>query len=155
MARNDRSCHDCDVTASSARRPRSAGLSSSARLRLLWRVWVSALHVQLTLRRHPLPEAVAILGEAERRPSLPPALLSRAVSRGLRIGRWQPRCLIRSLVLYRLLRAQGDPAELVIGLTERPESPDAHAWIELDGRDIGPLPGRGQHLELARYPRSS
>jgi hypothetical protein len=57
--------------------------------------------------------------------------------------------------LYRLLRAQGDPAELVIGLTELPESPDAHAWIELDGRDIGPLPGRGHHRELARYPRGS
>jgi hypothetical protein len=153
MARIRRRCHDDGVAASSAPHEQSAGLSASARIRLLWRVWMAALRVQLTLRRHRLPEAVVLLGGSSSQPPLPPALLSRAVSRGLRIGPWQPRCLVRSLVLYQLLRAQGDPAELVIGLTERPESPDAHAWIELAGREIGPWPGRGQHLEMARYPR--
>lgn len=153
MARIRRPCHDIEVAASSTPRRQPVGLSASARIILLWRVWIAALRVQLTLRRHRLPEAVARLGGSSSQPPLPPALLSRAVSRGLRIGRWQPRCLVRSLVLYQLLRAQGDPAELVIGLTERPDSPDAHAWIELEGRDIGPWPGRGQHLEMARFPR--
>jgi hypothetical protein len=122
---------------------------------LLWRVWSTALLVVVTVRRYRLPQAVGMLGRTSGTPPIPPALLSRAVSRGLRVGRWQPRCLIRSLVLYRLLREQGNPAALVIGLTELPESPDAHAWVELDGRDIGPLPGRGRHVELTRYPRPS
>jgi len=129
------------------------GLSFLGKLTLLARVWWTALQVQLALRRKPLHEVVAELGCPTSRPAVPVALLSRAVSRGLRIGAWQPRCLIRSLVLYRLLRAQGDQAELVIGLHERATSPDAHAWIELGGRDVGPLPGRGAHRELSRYPR--
>jgi Transglutaminase-like superfamily len=130
-------------------------LSVLQRAWLLARVWWACLVVLATLRRHSLPQAVTVLGEASTGELLPPALLSRAVSRGLRIGWWRPRCLIRSLVLYRLLRAQGDTPELVIGLPHRPESPDAHAWVELAGRDVGPWPGRGQHVELARYPRSS
>ena len=143
------------MTADSARHPTSAPLSTPAKVWLLWRVWWTALVVQLALRRHPLPQAVTILGAPSARQPIPPALLSRAVSRGLRLGRWQPRCLIRSLVLFRLLREQGDPAELVIGLPQRPHSPDAHAWVELAERDIGPLPGRGSHVEMARYPRLS
>ena len=55
-------------------------------------------------------------------------------------------------MLYRLLRRQGDPAELVIGLPASPRDKDAHAWVELDGRDVGPFPGRNGHVELARYP---
>jgi transglutaminase superfamily protein len=130
-------------------------LSLASKLWLLGRVWWAGLVVVVALRRHPLPEAVIVLGRPSARNPLPPALLSRAVSRGLRIGGRRPRCLIRSLVLYRLLRAQGDAAEIVIGLPHRPESPDAHAWVELAGQDVGPWPGRGQHVELARYPRSS
>ena len=56
-----------------------------------------------------------------------------------------------SLVLYRLLREQGDDAELVIGLPQTPADKDAHAWVELAGRDVGPPPGRGPHEELARF----
>lgn len=130
-------------------------LSLPSKVWLLGRVWWAGLLVVVALRRHPLPEAVIALGRPSASNPLPPALLSRAVSRGLRIGGRRPRCLIRSLVLYRLLRAQGDAAEIVIGLPHRPESPDAHAWVELAGHDVGPWPGRGQHVELARYPRSS
>jgi hypothetical protein len=129
--------------------------SIATRIRLLVRVWVTAVAVQVALRRHPLPEAARSLGRHGSDGRTPPALLSRAVSRGLRIGPWRPRCLIRSLVLYRLLREQGDPADLVIGLPERADSHEAHAWVELDGRDIGPWPGRGRHQELTRYPRSA
>ena len=28
----------------------------------------------------------------------------------------------------------------------------AHAWVELNGRDVGPPPGRNGHAELARFP---
>jgi hypothetical protein len=58
---------------------------------------------------------------------------------------------VSALVLFRLLRRQGDPAELVIGLPATAADQNAHAWIELDGRDVGPAPGRNGHVELARF----
>jgi len=117
------------------------------------RVWRTYLDVRLALRRDALPEAVARLGTSEsNRKSRPPALLSRAVDRSLRLGSHRPRCLTRSLVLYRLLRAQGADARLVIGLAHDARVHDAHAWVELGGRDVGPWPGRFGHEELVRYP---
>jgi hypothetical protein len=74
------------------------------------------------------------------------------VDRTLRIGRRRPRCLINALVLFRLLRADGQPAELVIGLVADAPDHEAHAWVELDGVDVGPPPGSGRHIPMARYP---
>jgi hypothetical protein len=73
------------------------------------------------------------------------------VHKTLRIGPYRPRCLTRSLVLFRLLRQQGDPAELVLGLPAVARDHNAHAWVELDGGDVGPPPGKGEHVEIARY----
>jgi hypothetical protein len=119
---------------------------------LLGRVWATAAEVQFALWRHDLPDVVARFALPDGRTRLPPGLLSRAVSRGLTIGIWQPRCLIRSLVLYRLLRGQGDAAELIIGLRDRPTNSDAHAWVELAGWDVGPAPGGAGYEVLTRYP---
>jgi hypothetical protein len=69
----------------------------------------------------------------------------------LRVGRYQPRCLITALVHYRMLAEQGQPAEMAIGLPATALSKDAHAWIEIGGTDVGPPPGRGHHLALAHY----
>jgi hypothetical protein len=80
-----------------------------------------------------------------------PARLSRAVHRTLGVSPDDPTCLVRSLVLFRLLREQGDEAELVIGLPERPASQEAHAWVELNDLDVGPPPGRAGHSEMARF----
>jgi hypothetical protein len=55
------------------------------------------------------------------------------------------------LVMFDLLRAEGLHPELVIGLPADPRSHIAHAWVEVDGRDVGPPPGRHQHGELVRY----
>jgi hypothetical protein len=122
------------------------------KVRLLWVVWTTAAAIVVRLRRERLPALVARLGEPAGRAEVPPALLSRAVSRGLRVGSWQPRCLIRALVLYRLLRAQGHDAVLVIGLADVRPTTEAHAWVELDGRDMGPAPGAFGHRALVRYP---
>lgn len=62
----------------------------------------------------------------------------------------RPRCLHTALVLYRLLQLGGQPAVLVIGLVPSSETKDAHAWVELDGVDVGPPPGRGRHEQLLR-----
>ena len=120
--------------------------------RLALRIWSLYPRVLVGLRREQLPAFVARLGATRTgRAPRSPAQLSRAVDRSLRLGSHRPRCLISALVLYRLLREQGDDVELVIGLPARPADKDAHAWVELDGADVGPPPGKGPHEELARF----
>lgn len=130
-----------------------ASLGPLGRARLALRVWCRWAMVRRGLRRTPLPELVHRLGAVPvpRAPRHPPSRLSRAVDRSLRLGRHQARCLVAALVLYRLLREQGDPAELVIGLPLEADGPRAHAWVELAGRVVGPPPGRAGHAEMARY----
>ena len=121
------------------------------RVRLALRVWATFARVHLGLRRGPLPAFVREFGRAPRSGDRhSPALLSLAVHRSLHIGPMRPRCLVNALVLYRLLREQGDAAEVVIGLPPDARDHAAHAWVELGGRDVGPPPGRGRHAEMAR-----
>jgi hypothetical protein len=122
---------------------------------LALRIWRSFVRVQLSARREPLPKLVARLGRfpLHPKPAQPPARLSRAVDRTLRLGSRRPRCLTSALVLFRLLHEQGDAAELVIGLPADAVNHEAHAWVELGGVDVGPPPGRGDHAEMARFGR--
>jgi hypothetical protein len=124
-----------------------------AKARLAVRVWADFALVHLYLRRWPLPEAVTRLGGGKAESGWPrePVQLGRIIARLLTVGRVEARCLTRSLVLFRQLRRSGLPAELVIGIPRVAETTDAHAWVELFGKDVGPPPGRGQHAELARY----
>ena len=39
-----------------------------------------------------------------------------------------------------------------IGLADDRPSTEAHAWVELAGRDMGPAPGAYGHRALVRYP---
>ncbi len=132
---------------------RPSGLSFRQRVRLALRIWSRYLLVRRGLRTKALPvfadELARTAGRADRRP---PRVLSGAVDRSLRLGPFRTRCLFGALVLYRLLREQGDEVELVIGLPESARDHAAHAWVELDGTDLGPPPGRGDHAELARFP---
>jgi hypothetical protein len=123
-------------------------------LALAGRIWLIYLRVAALLRRQPLHDVINSLGSTSGRAKPPDVAThySRAIHRALRLGDRRPRCLPSALVLYRLLRAGNIPAELVIGLPATPTSPIAHAWVELDGQDIGPPPGRHHHEELARYP---
>ncbi len=132
---------------------KKATLSPGAKMVLALRIWTSFLRVQLRLRRTPLPALVTGLGRSggSCRRRHPPARLSRAVDRSLRLGSRRPTCLARALVLFRLLREQGDPAELVIGLPQQAAGQEAHAWVELEGLDVGPPPGRGEHVALGRF----
>ena len=128
-------------------------LSWSRKIILLARVWILFLTAEVAVRREGLPAATRQLGSRRSHGQYPAALLSRAVSRGLRIGPWTPRCLYRSLVLYALLRETGGTAELVIGIRPDATSSDAHAWVEVAGRDVGPDPGSLGAVELIRNPR--
>jgi hypothetical protein len=121
--------------------------------RLLLRIWRCFLSVMLRDPREPLPHFIARLGRAPLPRStdrVSPVRLRRAVLRALRLGPWRPTCLANALVLYRLLREQGDHAELVIGLPVEALTHEAHAWVELDGQDLGPFPG-DHHTPLARF----
>jgi hypothetical protein len=124
------------------------------RVRLATRIWWRYATVKLLLaRRRPLPVTIEAL--QSRPPASPidqePRQLGRSVVRALRVGRLQPRCLTLALIHMTLLLDNGTPGQLVIGLPDNARSPRAHAWIEIDGVDIGPPPGRHGHQELVRY----
>jgi hypothetical protein len=127
-------------------------IPSAVKVRIVFRIAIAFVSVHWSLRRRGLPETVAALGtgrsvyyrvDARR--------LGRIIHRVLSVGDRRARCLINSLVALKLLKEQGNDPELVIGLPESPEGVFAHAWIELDGEDVGPPPGRGRHEELIRY----
>jgi transglutaminase superfamily protein len=128
-------------------------LSLGSKVALVLRVWGRFITVRLGLYRYPLPDLMSRLGRTPRKRSrsVGSARLGRIVTRCLRVGKHQPRCLTSSLVLYGLLREQGEPAQLVIGLPQTPREKAAHAWVEVNGIDVGPPPGRSNYVELARY----
>ena len=149
------------VASSRARGSGSAGPASAGSRSSFWskvglgaRIWWTFVTVIGVERRYPLPLAIGRLGVASRkaRPRVEPRRLGRIVGRILRIGWWRPRCLFSALVLYRLLREQGDPAEFLIGMPLDRRSKDAHAWVEVGRVDVGPPPGGQGRLPLARYP---
>lgn len=122
--------------------------------RAVWtgRIMLEWLRVRVALHHGSLDQAVGRLGPTD--PFLPnPRWISQLITRRLTLGPVaNPRCLVRALVLARLLRRQGQAAALVIGLPVDARDKDAHAWVLLDGEDIGPAPGGAGFIELARYP---
>ncbi len=132
-------------------RPLTLTLTKKAVLLLRARLWL--MIVSIAVRHQSLPQLVERLGRSprRRRRQIDPQRLGRIVDRVLHTGPKRPRCLLASLVLFRLLRQQGTDAEVVIGLPPRPSDKSAHAWVEVGGVDVGPPPGRGEHVVLARY----
>jgi hypothetical protein len=63
--------------------------------------------------------------------------LGRAVGKTLRLLPTDSRCLIRSLVLSRVLTRRAIPHTLVIGVRNDPEFM-AHAWVEHEGYPVLP-----------------
>jgi len=128
-------------------------LGATAKLSLWLRIVRWYLVVRVRTKREPLPKLAARIGDAgtPRSDRIPPRQLAWAVDRTLHIGRLRPRCIFNALVLYRLLHEQGDAAELVIGLPKNPTDKSAHAWVEIDGVDVGPPPGQNGHEPMARF----
>lgn len=108
--------------------------------------------LRLRVRRLPVPRVIELAGQARpvRLPRGDAVRLGRAIFRALSIGRLQPRCLTLALIHFTLLSRLGLEPSLVIGLP-RPDTSDAHAWVELAGRDVGPPPGQDGSVELARF----
>jgi hypothetical protein len=128
-------------------------LSLPSKIALTLAVWGRFFRIYVGTKRRSLPRLIEGLRSAGKASParIEPRRLGRIVERTLRLGPWRARCLFTSLVLYRLLREQGEHPQFVIGLPREPRDKDAHAWVEIDGRDVGPPPGRSGHQELARY----
>jgi hypothetical protein len=63
--------------------------------------------------------------------------LGKIVGKVLRVLPTDSRCLIRSLVLVRILSRRAIPSTLVIGVRKESDF-QAHAWVEHDGEPILP-----------------
>jgi hypothetical protein len=62
------------------------------------------------------------------------------VDMAARVTSGQGRCLVRSLLLFWLVKARGEPVELLIGVSKDATLFQAHAWVETQGRVIGDRP---------------
>jgi hypothetical protein len=135
--------------------PPAAGLpplGPLGRLRIVAEVLAAYPAALARLRSNDLDRMIRAARTVRTRPAvLPPALehqlaarLGVAVLRTLRLLPTDSRCLIRCLVLSRLLARRGIPARLVIGVKPGRDFA-AHAWIEHDGRPVLP-PGRFERL---------
>jgi hypothetical protein len=122
--------------------PAARQLRPGERVRLVVEVLAAYLQARRALRRAPIasvmstlraqPAPIAVAGEttlAEAR------RLGYAVARTLALVPGDTRCLVRSLVLTRLLARRGIPAKLVIGARAAPEFL-AHAWVEYAGDPV-------------------
>ncbi len=61
------------------------------------------------------------------------ARLTTLVELATRVTHGQKRCLPRSLLMFWLLKARGEPARLLIGVSKGASTLESHAWIETEG----------------------
>lgn len=119
-----------------AKRSRGQRLSHAERIWLAAEIVAAYVQARRALRRAPIASVVASL-RLHSSPALAPGAdtleearhLGRAVTRTLTLLPGDTRCLVRSLVLTRLLARRGIPAKLVIGARSAPDFL-AHAWVE-------------------------
>lgn len=99
--------------------------------------WCHLLAFWVALRTRPYPQvaqkARIPLGN---HPGIETKILTWCVGAAAGTHIVRARCLERSLTLQRLLRKQGVPANLQIGVRSEGDSIAAHAWIEIEGRPI-------------------
>ena len=109
-------------------------------LRAAWWGIRSVFLARLQLKKGRAPEQVRV-------PAVPPVppQAERAVNAALH--RTGSACLVKSVVRQRWYAAQGDPRDLVIGVTAPRSGFEAHAWLEGDD----PASYAGFH-ELRRVP---
>ena len=114
-------------------------MSPLSKARLASEILGSYVRVRRALRRDSLPAVVSELRIPAENDSaeVDGRRLARAVVRTLEPLPLDSRCLMRSLVLLRVLASRGVIGELVIAV--RPEEQDrlnAHAWVEVAGQPL-------------------
>jgi Transglutaminase-like superfamily len=113
--------------------------SPAEKVALTGEIALSYLHVCWLMRRGDFRDALARVRRTPARGErIGPAFAGRlgAIVEGrLRLLPGDTRCLMKSLVLLRLLARRRYAATLVIGVRTDPDFL-AHAWVELDGRSL-------------------
>ena len=108
----------------------------------------------------PLPALLALLTPRLRKERSDPAELERAVALTGLVLRRHPlvraTCLVRSLVLYRLLRGRGVPATIVFGVRRSVAGLEGHAWLSGTGGIVGAEPDAGEAFTAVyAYPSAA
>jgi hypothetical protein len=132
---------------------RAASLTWRERRTVVW-VWSVLPVIWLMLRVFALPRILQMLdpkGGASRsgdaRSGLEEARRAAWLVNGAaRASPFRSSCLSRSLVLWRLLRGRGVPAEIRLGVRKRGGALDAHAWVEVNGRAVDGTAEQGGHF---------
>lgn len=124
---------------------RGAPLPALGKAALAFEILGAYVRARRALRRKELSAAVAALRVPATMPTPDDpgragARLGRAVVTTLRPLPTDTRCLMRSLVLSRLLARRGIDATLVVGVS-RADGFESHAWVEHDGRPLLPPGG--------------
>jgi hypothetical protein len=138
--------------------PAARPLSASERVLLAGEIVAAYARARRELGRAPIASVMTRL-RAQQGASITPASamataatlaearrLGRAVARTLALLPGDTRCLVRSLVLTRLLARRGIQAKLVIGARAAPDFL-AHAWVEHAGDPVL-APGDGSFARL-------
>ena len=135
----------------------SRSFTLGEKIRLVLEIIGIYLEVRLWLLQRDLPAVVAAAKSVKQPMAAEVGIAQQAT--GYRLGRVvgrtlsklpaDSRCLVRSLVLSRLLARRGIPASLVIGVKLDPEF-EAHAWVESGGVPLLPAGEmeRGRLVEL-------
>ena len=118
---------------------------------LLLQLFLFSLAAAVVLRLAGLSRFIGLMNRGATEPRLRflPALhrrheiarLSTLVELATRITHGQNRCLPRSLLMFWLLKARGEPARLVIGVSKVASTLESHAWIETEGTVMVDSPG--------------
>jgi len=121
-------------------------MPADLRLRVAVEIVTSYLEVRWRMFRGDVRAVVAALraGAVDRHDAVSAYRIGRRLGQPVRRTLdplpWDSRCLMRSLVLLRMLARRGVVCDLVIGV--RPgETFEAHAWIEHEGHPLLPTLG--------------
>ena len=107
----------------------------------MWRVLGTSDVLQMAARAREVPARERVVDALEHQVA---RRLGKVVGKTLGVLPTDSRCLIRSLVLLRLLARRSIPSTLVIGVRKN-SGFEAHAWVEHDGEPILP-PGEYTRL---------
>jgi len=116
-------------------------VQNSSEFGMFLRIGLWILLVTILLRLAPLPRMMKILSPSKiSRRRFPRHKLVNFSSFWLGRGRafLQRSCLKRSLVLYRYLNLQGEPARFCIGVRKEDGELRGHSWIMLHGQPLFP-----------------
>ncbi len=82
--------------------------------------------------------------------TLPRERLAELADLAARVTGRRTRCLVRSLLLFALLRGRGDEIAIVIGLARRADGLQGHAWIERGPEVVGETLPEGRFTPMLR-----